>query len=41
MARPCFKLEKIQPMPLAGVDEAVCAPLAGPFVVAADVLDCE
>ena len=35
MARPCFKLEKIHPTPLAGVDEAGCAPLAGP-VVAAD-----
>ena len=39
MARPCFKLEKIHPMPLAGVDEAGCAPLAGPVVAAAVVLD--
>jgi len=38
MARPCFKLEKIHPEPLAGVDEAGCAPLAGP-VAAAVVLD--
>jgi ribonuclease HII len=41
MARPCFKLEKIHPMPLAGVDEAGCAPLAGPVVAAAVVLDRE
>ena len=39
MARPCFKLEKIHPQPLAGVDEAGCAPLAGPVVAAAVVLD--
>src|SRR4051794_1486517 len=39
MARPCFKLEKIHPEPLAGVDEAGCAPLAGPVVAAAVVLD--
>ena len=39
MARPCFKLEKIHPTPLAGVDEAGCAPLAGPVVAAAVVLD--
>ncbi|HVQ08939.1 MAG TPA: ribonuclease HII [Allosphingosinicella sp.] len=39
MARPCFKLEKIHPDPLAGVDEAGCAPLAGPVVAAAVVLD--
>jgi ribonuclease HII len=39
MALPCFKLEKIHPMPLAGVDEAGCAPLAGPVVAAAVVLD--
>jgi ribonuclease HII len=41
MARPCFKIEKIHPMPLAGVDEAGCAPLAGPVVAAAVVLDRE
>jgi ribonuclease HII len=39
MGRPCFKLEKIHPEPLAGVDEAGCAPLAGPVVAAAVVLD--
>jgi len=39
MARPCFKLEKIHPNPVAGVDEAGCAPLAGPVVAAAVVLD--
>jgi ribonuclease HII len=39
MARPCFKLEKAHPLPLAGVDEAGCAPLAGPVVAAAVVLD--
>jgi ribonuclease HII len=39
MARPCFKLEKVHPDPLAGVDEAGCAPLAGPVVAAAVVLD--
>ena len=39
MARPCFKLEKPHPMPLAGVDEAGCAPLAGPVVAAAVILD--
>jgi ribonuclease HII len=37
--RPCFKLELDYPMPLAGVDEAGCAPLAGPVVAAAVVLD--
>ncbi len=37
--RPCFKLELPFPMPLAGVDEAGCAPLAGPVVAAAVVLD--
>jgi ribonuclease HII len=37
--RPCFKLELGFPMPLAGVDEAGCAPLAGPVVAAAVVLD--
>jgi ribonuclease HII len=41
MPRPCFKLEKIHPTPLAGVDEAGCAPLAGPVVAAAVVLDRE
>jgi ribonuclease HII len=39
MARPCFKIEKNYPEPLAGVDEAGCAPLAGPVVAAAVVLD--
>ena len=37
--RPCFKLELPFPQPLAGVDEAGCAPLAGPVVAAAVVLD--
>jgi ribonuclease HII len=41
MARPCFRLEKDHPLPLAGVDEAGCAPLAGPVVAAAVVLDRE
>src|SRR6187549_3285993 len=41
MARPCFKLEKAYPDPVAGVDEAGCAPLAGPVVAAAVVLDRE
>jgi ribonuclease HII len=41
MARPCFKLEKDHPLPLAGVDEAGCAPLAGPVVAAAVVLERE
>ncbi|MCL6682344.1 ribonuclease HII [Sphingomonas alba] len=41
MARPCFKLERDFPMPLAGVDEAGCAPLAGPVVAAAVILDRE
>ena len=41
MARPCFKLEKVHPDPVAGVDEAGCAPLAGPVVAAAVVLDRE
>ncbi len=36
---PCFKLEKAFLEPLAGVDEAGCAPLAGPVVAAAVVLD--
>ncbi|MGE5722052.1 MAG: ribonuclease HII [Sphingomonadales bacterium] len=35
---PCFKIEKSFPEPLAGVDEAGCAPLAGPVVAAAVVL---
>ena len=39
MARPCFKIERDFPQPLAGVDEAGCAPLAGPVVAAAVVLD--
>jgi ribonuclease HII len=39
MKRPCFKLELPFPMPLAGVDEAGCAPLAGPVVAAAVILD--
>jgi ribonuclease HII len=37
--RPCFKLELPYPQPRAGVDEAGCAPLAGPVVAAAVVLD--
>jgi ribonuclease HII len=41
MARPCFKLEKIHPDPVCGVDEAGCAPLAGPVVAAAVILDRE
>ena len=41
MARPCFRLEIAHPTPLAGVDEAGCAPLAGPVVAAAVVLDRE
>jgi len=36
---PCFKIEKAFPEPLAGVDEAGCAPLAGPVVAAAVILD--
>ena len=39
MKRPCFKLELPYPTPLAGVDEAGCAPLAGPVVAAAVILD--
>ena len=39
--RPCFKLEIGYPEPLAGVDEAGCAPLAGPVVAAAVILDRE
>jgi ribonuclease HII len=41
MGRPCFKIERQYPEPLAGVDEAGCAPLAGPVVAAAVVLDRE
>src|SRR3954447_24527455 len=42
MPRRCsFKLELEFPQPLAGVDEAGCAPLAGPVVAAACVLDRE
>lgn len=37
--RPCFKLERAHPAPLAGVDEAGCGPLAGPVVAAAVILD--
>jgi ribonuclease HII len=36
---PCFKIEKPYPEPVAGVDEAGCAPLAGPVVAAAVILD--
>ena len=40
MPRSCsFKLELDYPEPLAGVDEAGCAPLAGPVVAAAIILD--
>ena len=40
MPRRCsFKLEIEYPQPLAGVDEAGCAPLAGPVVAAACILD--
>jgi len=39
MGRPCFKLELPYPEPLAGVDEAGCAPLAGPVVAAAVILN--
>ena len=41
MARPGFKLEKVHPDPVAGVDEAGCAPLAGPVVAGAVILDRE
>src|SRR5204862_4708122 len=41
MARPCCRLEKVHPDPVAGVDEAGCAPLAGPVVAAAVILDRE
>ena len=37
--RYSFKLELDFPQPLAGVDEAGCAPLAGPVVAAACILD--
>jgi ribonuclease HII len=40
MPRRCsFRLELDYPQPLAGVDEAGCAPLAGPVVAAAVILD--
>jgi len=40
MPRRCsFKLELEFPQPLAGVDEAGCAPLAGPVVAGAVILD--
>lgn len=39
MPRPNFKLEQGHPDPIAGVDEAGCAPLAGPVVAAAVILD--
>ncbi len=39
MKRPCFKIEREFAEPLAGVDEAGCAPLAGPVVAGAVVLD--
>src|SRR5690349_22170808 len=39
MPRPCFKIELGYPEPLAGVDEAGCAPLAGPVVAAAVILN--
>ena len=42
MPRRCsFKLELDFPQPLAGVDEAGCAPLAGPVVAAACILNRE
>ena len=42
MPRRCsFKLELEFPQPLAGVDEAGCAPLAGPVVAGACILDRE
>ena len=42
MPRSCtFKLELEFPQPLAGVDEAGCAPLAGPVVAGACILDRE
>lgn len=39
MAGPSFKLEKVHPMPLAGVDEAGRGPLAGPVVAAAVIFE--
>jgi ribonuclease HII len=39
MPRCNFKLELAYPEPLAGVDEAGCAPLAGPVVAGAIILD--
>ena len=40
MPRRCsFRIELDYPQPLAGVDEAGCAPLAGPVVAAACILD--
>ncbi|GAA4720526.1 ribonuclease HII [Sphingomonas lutea] len=40
MPRRCsFRLELDYPQPLAGVDEAGCAPLAGPVVAGAVILD--
>ncbi|HMI41205.1 MAG TPA: ribonuclease HII [Sphingomicrobium sp.] len=39
MALPCFRIEREFAGPLAGVDEAGCAPLAGPVVAAAVILD--
>ena len=40
MPRRCsFKIELDFPQPLAGVDEAGCAPVAGPVVAAACILD--
>jgi len=39
MALPCFRIEREFAEPLAGVDEAGCAPLAGPVVAAAVILD--
>jgi ribonuclease HII len=40
MPRRCnFRIEIEFPQPLAGVDEAGCAPLAGPVVAAACILD--
>ena len=42
MPRRCsFKIELDYPQPLAGVDEAGCAPLAGPVVAAACILNRE
>jgi ribonuclease HII len=37
--RPCFRIERLHPEPLAGVDEAGRGPLAGPVVAAAVILD--